>query len=60
MIVTVPRALRLAPAPRSARCEPVPVTRIGADWFLTTFGVPGAPAGQVKSAPSTVTVAPGV
>src|SRR3954447_23776994 len=60
MIVTVPLALRLAPAPSSARCEPVPETRIGADWFLTRFGVPGAPVGQVNSASWTVTFAPGV
>src|SRR4051794_40237064 len=60
MIVTVPRAFKLAPAPSSARGDPVPDTRIGADWFFTRFGVPGTPVGQVKSAPCTETVAPGL
>src|SRR5690242_868135 len=59
-MVTAPRAFRLAPAPSRARCEPVPETRIGADWFFTRLGVPGAPDGQVKLASCTVTVAPGL
>jgi hypothetical protein len=40
MTVTLPLAFKLAPAPSSARCEPLPETRIGADWFFTRFAVP--------------------